>query len=83
MEAFEFRSMDQEGKIMQRRPKMRTPPPGPNAKALVERDTAVLATSTKCSPIVAKRGSGLYVEDVDGNLLIDFTSGIGVLNTGH
>jgi len=83
MDAFRFRCMDQEGKLMQRRPKMRTPPPGPNAKALVERDTAVLATSTKASPIVAKRGSGLYVEDVDGNLLIDFTSGIGVLNTGH
>jgi len=71
------------GRPMQRRPKMRTPPPGPNAKALVERDTAILATSTKTSPIVAKRGSGMYVEDLDGNLLMDFTSGIGVLNTGH
>ena len=73
----------EEGRPMQRRPKMRTPPPGPNSKVLVDRDAAILATSTKTSPIVAKRGSGVYVEDLDGNLLLDFTSGIGVLNTGH
>jgi 4-aminobutyrate aminotransferase len=68
---------------MTRRPKIRVSVPGPNAKELVERDSTVLATSTKTSPVVAKRGAGVYIEDADGNLLIDFTSGIGVLNTGH
>jgi 4-aminobutyrate aminotransferase len=68
---------------MTRRPKRRISLPGPNAKDIVDRDSAVLATSTKTSPIAAKRGAGVYIEDMDGNLLIDLTSGIGVLNTGH
>lgn len=29
------------------------------------------------------RGEGIYVYDTDGNRYIDFTSGIGVTNTGH
>lgn len=68
---------------MPRRPKIRVTPPGPLTKEIVDRDSTILATSTKTSPIAAKRGAGVYVEDLDGNLLIDFTSGIGVLNTGH
>ncbi len=34
-------------------------------------------------PIVARRAKGLVVEDVDGNKLLDFSSGISVLNVGH
>ncbi len=58
-------------------------PPGPKAKKVVEEDAKYLATSTKTSPIVAERAQGVYVWDVDGNQYIDFTSGIGVINTGH
>src|SRR2546425_581066 len=35
------------------------------------------------NPIAVKRASGSIVEDVDGNFLIDFASGISVLNVGH
>jgi 4-aminobutyrate aminotransferase apoenzyme (EC 2.6.1.19) len=34
-------------------------------------------------PLVAKRAWGVWVEDVDGNVYLDFNSGIGVNNTGH
>jgi 4-aminobutyrate aminotransferase len=30
-----------------------------------------------------ERGEGIYLYDADGNRYIDFTSGIGVVNTGH
>jgi 4-aminobutyrate aminotransferase len=35
------------------------------------------------SPLVADRGEGLYVWDTEGQRYSDFTSGIGVVNTGH
>src|SRR5262249_48417132 len=34
-------------------------------------------------PLVVERGSGAVVEDVDGNLFLDFTAGIAVNATGH
>lgn len=58
-------------------------PPGPEAKKVVEEDSKFIATSTKCSPIVADSGKGSIVTDVDGNVYIDFASGISVLNVGH
>ncbi len=33
--------------------------------------------------MVAKRGRGLRVEDVDGNEFLDFAAGIAVTSTGH
>jgi 4-aminobutyrate aminotransferase len=33
--------------------------------------------------IIADRGEGCYIYDQDGNAYLDFTSGIGVTNTGH
>jgi 4-aminobutyrate aminotransferase/(S)-3-amino-2-methylpropionate transaminase len=35
------------------------------------------------APIALERGEGAFVEDVDGNIYIDFTSGIGVTSLGH
>jgi 4-aminobutyrate aminotransferase len=35
------------------------------------------------SPVIADRGEGVYVWDLDGNRYLDFTSGIAVVNTGH
>lgn len=58
-------------------------PPGPKAREILERDKKYLATTNKVMPVVAKRGQGLYVEDVDGNVYLDFQSGIAVNNTGH
>ena len=68
---------------MDKRACIRVTPPGPAGKRIVERDTRWLATSTKAAPVVAQRARGVLVEDVDGNTFLDFTSGVGVVNTGH
>jgi 4-aminobutyrate aminotransferase len=38
---------------------------------------------THYTPIVASRGEGCYLYDQEGTAYLDFTSGIGVTNTGH
>ncbi|MCI4344466.1 MAG: acetyl ornithine aminotransferase family protein [Thermoplasmata archaeon] len=62
---------------------LKTAIPGPKGKKIVAADTRFLQTSTKTSPVVAESASGVWVNDVDGNRLLDFTSGVGVVNTGH
>ena len=65
-------------------PKLVCPLPGPKAKAAVEADTRLISPSyTRSYPLVAKRGRGVRVEDVDGNEFIDFAAGIAVTSTGH
>jgi 4-aminobutyrate aminotransferase len=49
----------------------------------VERDRKFLMTRTKTSPVVAASAEGVWVTDVDGNRLLDFASGVGVLAVGH
>jgi 4-aminobutyrate aminotransferase len=38
---------------------------------------------TRSYPLVAKRGRGVVIEDVDGNEFLDFSAGIAVTSTGH
>ena len=58
--------------------------PGPRARAAVEADTRLISPSyTRSYPLVAKRGHGIRVEDVDGNEFLDFAAGIAVTSTGH
>ena len=38
---------------------------------------------SRITDILVDRGEGVYIWDVDGNRYLDFTSGIGVINTGH
>jgi 4-aminobutyrate aminotransferase len=38
---------------------------------------------SRITDIVVERGEGAYIFDVHGNRYVDFTSGIGVTNTGH
>jgi 4-aminobutyrate aminotransferase len=65
-------------------PQIVTPLPGPRATALIERDSRVLSPSyTRCYPLVAARGEGSMIEDVDGNRFLDFNAGIAVASTGH
>src|SRR5262249_33200218 len=50
-------------------PHIKTPLPGPKAKALIERDATYVSPSyTRGYPLVMARGEGAVVEDVDGNL---------------
>src|SRR5208282_1614535 len=49
-------------------PKLRTALPGPNAKRILAGDEKYISPSyTRSYPMVAKRGRGIVVEDVDGN----------------
>jgi 4-aminobutyrate aminotransferase len=64
-------------------PEIRTPLPGPNAKAIIERDKQFVSPSyTRDYPFVIARGEGAVVEDVDGNRFLDCSAGIAVNSTG-
>jgi 4-aminobutyrate aminotransferase len=65
-------------------PDIKTALPGPKANALLVRDAEFVSPSyTRAYPLVVERGSGCVIQDVDGNLFLDFTAGIAVTNTGH
>ena len=65
-------------------PNIIVPPPGPKARAIVERDEAWTSTCyIKEYPLVVSRGQGVMVEDVDGNRYLDFIAGIAVCSTGY
>src|SRR5580658_4518304 len=65
-------------------PKLVCSLPGPKAKAAVKADELWISPSyTRSYPLVAKRGRGIRVEDVDGNEFLDFAAGIAVVSTGH
>ncbi len=54
------------------------------ARAILERDGAVVSPSyPRSAPFVMARGEGAVVEDVDGNIYLDFCAGIAVAATGH
>ena len=58
--------------------------PGPKARALIKRDSAVISPSYPRSyPFVMDHGKGTEVWDVDGNRFLDFMAGIAVVSTGH
>lgn len=69
-------------------PRITTPTPGPKASAVLERVRQVESRATATfgmspEPAVQARGSGVEIEDADGNVFLDFVAGFGVLNTGH
>ena len=65
-------------------PQLKGKVPGPKAKHAVEQDNEFISPSyTRSYPMVAKRGRGAVVEDVDGNEFLDFAAGIAVCSTGH
>lgn len=58
--------------------------PGPKARALVERDQAVISPSyPRDYPFAMDYGKGAWLWDVDGNRFLDFMAGIAVNSTGH
>jgi len=67
-----------------RRPLIKSQLPGPNVTQWIDRDRRFISPSyTRSYPLVAQRGEGLWIEDADGNLFLDFTAGIAVCATGH
>lgn len=58
--------------------------PGPKAKAILARRANALPVGLgKATDVVVDRAQGSLVYDVDGNTLIDFAGGIGMLGVGH
>ncbi len=65
-------------------PNVSGPLPGPRALEIIGRDARSVSPSyTRAYPLVAARGEGAIVEDVDGNRFLDFNAGIAVVATGH
>ena len=65
-------------------PDIRTPLPGPKARQHVAFDHTYTSPSLpRAYPLVPVRGEGAAVEDIDGNLFLDFTAGIAVSSTGY
>ncbi len=65
-------------------PDIVTPIPGPKARAHIEFDHAWTSPSLpRAYPIVPVRGLGCAIEDIDGNVFLDFAAGIAVNSTGH
>ena len=66
------------------RPRIVTELPGPRAREWIEREKQSVSPSFgRPYPLVATQGSGVSVEDVDGNTFLDFSAGIAVCATGH
>ena len=58
--------------------------PGPNSRALLARRAQAVPRGVPAvTPIAIVHAEGAVVTDADGNRLIDFGGGIGVVNTGH
>src|SRR5229473_4920044 len=71
-------------KIATKLPRLITALPGPAAKEVLRLDARLISPSyTRSYPLVAKTGRGAMVEDVDGNVFLDFAAGIAVVSTGH
>jgi 4-aminobutyrate aminotransferase/(S)-3-amino-2-methylpropionate transaminase len=63
---------------------IRTEIPGPKSRALLARRAAAVPRGVPAvTPIAVVHAEGAVITDADGNRLIDFGGGIGVVNTGH
>jgi len=63
---------------------IKTAIPGPKSKEALERRKKYVpqGISNGCTAFV-KKASGALVEDIDGNIFIDFAGAIGTVNVGH
>ena len=65
-------------------PEIKTSLPGPKAKRLLEKDAKYISPSyTRSYPLMVERGYGAMIEDVDGNVFLDFNAGVAVAALGH
>jgi diaminobutyrate-2-oxoglutarate transaminase len=67
-------------------PLIKSPPPGPRSKEFLDFQSAHEGSAVsypRGMPMALQRALGATVEDVDGNVYIDFFGGAGVMNVGH
>src|ERR687883_1192665 len=63
---------------------LKTEIPGPASRALLERRARAVPRGVPfVTPIAIVHADGAVLTDADGNRLIDFGGGIGVVNVGH
>src|SRR5438094_1194136 len=77
---------DQAAVTLREWPSVRTSVPGPLSARLLERQArheSSVRSYPRNLPIAIRRGAGSYVEDLDGNVFIDFLAGAGALPLGH
>ena len=68
-----------------RKPQIKTELPGPLGRKIVEEDAQWVNPSypRPSFKLVAERGEGVWVTDVDGNVFLDCNAGVAVCSTGH
>ena len=68
-----------------KKPEIKTELPGPKGRAIVEADAQFVnpAYPRPDFKLVAERGEGVWVTDVDGNVFLDCNAGVAVCSTGH
>ena len=67
-------------------PRIVVKPPGPKSQELLAKQRALetrAVTYSKAFPLAIESAKGATIRDVDGNLYVDWVSGICVLNLGH
>jgi 4-aminobutyrate aminotransferase-like enzyme len=67
-------------------PDIQIPPPGPISKEMHQRASKYMkgySSQVRLFPVVFKEGKGVTLKDVDGNMYLDFSSGIYVTGLGH
>lgn len=67
-------------------PRIVTPPPGPKSQEMHARAARYMkgySSQVRLFPVVFQSGKGCTLTDVDGNVYIDFSSGIYVTGLGH
>jgi 4-aminobutyrate aminotransferase len=71
--------------IAPKKPEIKVAPPGPKGRAIIEADAQFVnpAYPRPDFKLVAERASGVWVEDVDGNIFLDCNAGVAVCSTGH
>ncbi|MCD6428421.1 MAG: acetyl ornithine aminotransferase family protein [Desulfurococcales archaeon] len=69
-----------------KKPVIKVVPPGPKAKEVIKKYGMYVATTThdpEILPLVIERGDGVWLVDVDGNVYLDFSSGVSASNLGY
>jgi 4-aminobutyrate aminotransferase len=68
-----------------KRPEIKTALPGPKGQQIVEADRRYVTPSYPRPDykLVADRGEGVWLTDVDGNVFLDCNAGVAVCSTGH
>ena len=66
--------------ISPKQPEIKTELPGPKARVIIEADAQFVnpAYPRPDFKLVAQRGQGVWVEDVDGNVFLDCNAGVAV-----